>query len=55
MTEIQTVGLNSVETEFSQMPDLLCILFKVCSICLHYCHICPTHITLASTGTILHT
>ena len=24
MIEIQTVGLNSIETEFSQMPDLLC-------------------------------
>ena len=24
MIEIQRVGFNSVETEFSQMPDLLC-------------------------------
>ena len=24
MIEIQRVGLNSIETEFSQMPDLLC-------------------------------
>ena len=27
--EIQTVGLNSVETEFTQMPDFLCITPKV--------------------------
>ena len=39
--ESQTVGLNSVETEFSQMPNLLGIfshdtkLGVCCTICLH--------------------
>ena len=34
MIEIQTVGLNSVETEFSQMPDLLCAM--VLSFCTYW-------------------
>ena len=33
MIENQTVPLNSVETDFSQMPDLLCDMEKVPFLC----------------------